>query len=178
MRATRARIVGAALALHEEIGPAASSISAVASRAGVQRQTLYRYFADLPALVAACRTEYFAAHPPPDVGRWGRIADPRRRLSRGLGELYAYYGRAEPMLRNLSRDAAVNPDLYGRGLAALIQRAEAAFGEGLGLDRRRRALVALAVRFDTWRLLVRDRRLTAIEAATLIAGLVMRAGQR
>lgn len=176
MQTTRERIVRAALALHEEIGPAASSISAVATRAGVQRQTLYRHFRDLPTLIAACRTEYFAAHPPPDVGRWGRVADPRRRVSGGLAELYAYYGRAEPMLTNLSRDAAVNPELFGRGLAALITRAETALGEGLGP--RQRALVALAVRFETWRVLVHDRELASGEAATLMAALVTRASRQ
>ena len=43
---TRLRIVEAAMALHEEIGPRDTTISAIAQRAGVQRLTVYRHFPD------------------------------------------------------------------------------------------------------------------------------------
>ena len=40
---TRRRIVESALALHGEIGPARTSFSQVAERAGVQRNTFYSH---------------------------------------------------------------------------------------------------------------------------------------
>ena len=53
---TRERIVEAIIALHKEIGPAATTVSAVAERAGVQRLTVYRHFADERAMLKACTT--------------------------------------------------------------------------------------------------------------------------
>ena len=50
---TRERIVDAAMALHEELGPAATTISALAERAGVQRLTVYRHFENDEALFGA-----------------------------------------------------------------------------------------------------------------------------
>ena len=41
---TRLRITEAAVELHGSIGPARTTITAVAERAGVQRQTVYRHF--------------------------------------------------------------------------------------------------------------------------------------
>ncbi len=51
---TRSRIVGAAIALHEEVGPKATTISAIADRAGVQRLTVYRHFPDDASMFQAC----------------------------------------------------------------------------------------------------------------------------
>ena len=44
---TRLRIVEAMVELHEEIGPVATTVTAIAERAGVQRLTVYRHFPDL-----------------------------------------------------------------------------------------------------------------------------------
>src|SRR4029453_5351099 len=41
---TRLRITESAVALHEEVGPALTSISAIAERAGVRRSTVYPPF--------------------------------------------------------------------------------------------------------------------------------------
>ena len=41
---TRERIIEATVALHEEVGPAKTSIKAIAEKAGVQRLTVYRNF--------------------------------------------------------------------------------------------------------------------------------------
>ena len=51
---TRQRITVAAMELHEELGPAQTSISAIAARAGVQRLTVYRHFPDELSLLRAC----------------------------------------------------------------------------------------------------------------------------
>ena len=50
---TRQRIVEATVALHEELGPAQTSISKIAERAGVRRSTVYRHFPDEDAPFAA-----------------------------------------------------------------------------------------------------------------------------
>jgi hypothetical protein len=48
------RIVEATIALHEGVGPARTTISDVARRAGVGRLTVYRHFPDEPMLLSAC----------------------------------------------------------------------------------------------------------------------------
>ena len=50
---TRRRITETAVELHGTVGPARTSISAVAERAGVRRSTLYRHFPDEAALFDA-----------------------------------------------------------------------------------------------------------------------------
>ena len=43
---TRRRITESAMELHGTVGPARTSISAIAERAGVRRSTVYRHFPD------------------------------------------------------------------------------------------------------------------------------------
>src|SRR5918999_3074579 len=97
---TRRRITESAVELHGSVGPARTSISAVAERAGVRRSTVYRHFPDEAALFEACSSHWEAANPPPDLGAWAAIADPDERLRTALGELYAFYRRTEPMMEN------------------------------------------------------------------------------
>ena len=52
--------------LHQALGPAKTTISAIAERAGVQRLTVYRHFPDERALLSACSSHYVVANPPPD----------------------------------------------------------------------------------------------------------------
>ena len=52
--ATRRRIVDAAIDLHGTVGPARTTISAIAERAGVRRATVYRHFPDERALFLSC----------------------------------------------------------------------------------------------------------------------------
>src|SRR3954467_12649660 len=65
MADTRQRITEAALELHGTIGPARTTVSAVAERAGVQRHTLYRHFPTEADLFGACSAHYAAANPLP-----------------------------------------------------------------------------------------------------------------
>src|SRR5215471_7398245 len=51
---TRQRIVEAAVDLHASVGPALTTVSMVADRAGVQRHTLYAHFPDERSLYLAC----------------------------------------------------------------------------------------------------------------------------
>ena len=73
---TRRRITESAVELHEEVGPAHTSISAIAERAGVRRSTVYRHFPDEEALFDACSSHWRTANPPPDPARGRRSTTP------------------------------------------------------------------------------------------------------
>jgi len=175
---TRTRITESTVALHEELGPARTSISAVAERAGVRRSTVYRHFPDDEALFAACSSHWRAANPPPDPGPWAAIADPGERTEAALRELYAFYGRTEGMYTSLLRDEPVVPivqrrlrDFYG-----YLRAIEDILMAGRGLRghtaRRRRAAIGHALAFATWRSLAREQQLADEEAVALMCGLV------
>ena len=68
--ATRRRITESAVALHGTVGPARTTMSAVAEHAGVRRSTLYRHFPDETSLFAACSAHWAAQHPVPDIEAW------------------------------------------------------------------------------------------------------------
>ena len=104
MAMTRRRITEAAVELHGTVGPARTTLSAIAPRAGVQRHTVYRHFPSESELYDACSTHFLAENPFPDPSSWRAIADPERRLSRALDELYAYYEGTEQMFTNVFRD--------------------------------------------------------------------------
>src|SRR3954447_13234063 len=105
---TRRKIVEAAIDLHGTIGPARTTVTAVAERAGVQRHTYYRHFPDERSLMLACSGLYGERNPPPDPQRWREIRNPDERLRRGLDELYAFYEANRQMLSNITRDAQVH----------------------------------------------------------------------
>src|SRR5688572_5888882 len=88
---TRRRIVDATVGLHTSVGPARTTISAIAERAGVERHTVYAHFPDERALFQACSTHWRELHPLPDSARWESIADPQRRLRAALQDVYAWY---------------------------------------------------------------------------------------
>jgi AcrR family transcriptional regulator len=175
---TRMRIAEAAMELHGSVGPARTTISAVAERAGVQRATVYRHFPDEEALFGACSAHWAALHPPPDAGAWTEIADPDARLRAGLAEIYAWYASDVQMFVNTRRDAALVPAMkepIARGRAGM----EAMVGALMKRrpergHRRRRALGALrhAVAFGTWYSLTREGELTDDEAVELMAATV------
>ena len=76
---TRLRITEATVDLHGTVGPARTTVSAIAERAGVQRATVYRHFPDERALFGACSAHWIAANPPPDIAALGGDRGPRRR---------------------------------------------------------------------------------------------------
>src|SRR6476660_9885741 len=101
---TRQRIVEAMVALHGEVGPARTTISAIAERAGVERLTVYRHFPDETEMFQACTTHYATVVPQPDPAKWGSIEEPAERLRAALLAFYDYYRRAEQMLVHATRD--------------------------------------------------------------------------
>lgn len=175
---TRLRITESAVALHGSLGPARTSMSAVAEHAGVRRSTLYRHFPDERALFGACSAHWGEANPPPDIGRWREVADPGERLDVALAELYAYYRRTEGMLDKLLRDAptvAVVDELMG-AFRALIAEATDVLMQGRGLRGkardRTRAAIGHALGFRTWQDLTGVQGLSDKEAAALLSTLV------
>src|SRR5689334_20207903 len=117
MAETRRRITEAAVELHGSVGPAQTTISAVAEKAGVQRNTVYRHFPTDDDLFAACSGLFDAMYPPPDIEAWRAVEDPRERLVRALDNLYAFYEKTDYMLTRVMRDEpfvpAVTPRLDG-----------------------------------------------------------------
>jgi AcrR family transcriptional regulator len=175
--ATRQRIVDATVALHREVGPARTTISEVARRAGVGRVTVYNHFPDDESLLGACSEQFVQESPPPDPAEWRSVKDPDARLKSALAELYGYYRDNEAMIANVGRDAAIVP-----ALAAVLERSgagehQAAMADALMAgrklrgkrERRTRAAIALALAFGTWQRLTRDGGLKDGEAAKLMA---------
>jgi len=180
---TRLRITEAAVDLHGTVGPARTTVSAVAERAGVQRATVYRHFPDDEALFAACSAHWIAGHPLPDIAAWADVDDPQERFAVALGECYAWFEGGEQMLERTTRDAAVVSAME-RPVAATAAWAEAAVdvlmrGRPQRGARRRavRAAVAHAISFPTWRSLVREQELPQTAAVDLMAALVAAAAE-
>ena len=103
---TRQRIVEATMKLHEEIGPRATTISAIAEKAGVQRLTVYRHFPDETAVFQACTSHWLSLNPPPDPAEWADEADPRERARKALAAFYRYYKATQRMWTVSFRDVA------------------------------------------------------------------------
>ncbi|MEQ9037628.1 MAG: TetR/AcrR family transcriptional regulator [Silicimonas sp.] len=94
---TRRKIVEATMQLHEEIGPRATTISAIADRAGVQRLTVYRHFPDETAVFQACTSHWLSLNPPPDPAEWSAISDPATRFRCAVAHFYGYYSGTRRM---------------------------------------------------------------------------------
>ncbi len=175
---TRRRITESAVALHGTLGPARTSISALAEHAGVRRSTVYRHFPDEASLFAACTAHWMAENPVPDIGAWAAIEDPDARLRAALGALYAYYRRTAAMIENLIRDEPVS-EVVRENFAGYRQYLAAA-RDALVLGRRsrgrarsrERAAIGHALAFGTWRSLALDEGLDDAQAAELMARLV------
>lgn len=173
---TRRRIAEAAIELHGSIGPARTTIRAIADRAGVERLTVYRHFPDERALFAACSSRFLEDHPPPDLAGPMAIAEPDR-LEAVLLALYGYYRETEPMMSALLRDAPSVPlvaEYIGSYLVMLRELADAlAAGRPHAPEPRLiRAALGHALAFTTWRSLALDQGLTDAESAAMMTALL------
>ena len=176
--ATRQDIVEAAVRLHGSVGPAATTVSAVAQEAGVTRLTVYRHFPDAEALFAACSAHWGSGQTYPDVPAWLEVAGPAERLRVGLADLYRFFAEGEPMLTRTNRDRDALPaTIRARNAAAAVAQRDAllaAFTTVRGARRRRlQAVVGHAVSFWTWRSLCLDQGLTNAEAVDAMTALVL-----
>jgi AcrR family transcriptional regulator len=176
---TRQRIVDAAVDLHGTLGPAQTTISAIAKRAGVQRVTVYDHFPDERAIFEACTSHYLAKHPPPEPTPWRQIQNPVERLRTALTEIYAYHRRTETMMTLTYRDAELKPVMleveavqaharhWGQITQELIESWNALEEKGLLV-----AAVRHALDFQTWRSLIRHQGLEDADAVELMVNLV------
>ncbi|HEX3042798.1 MAG TPA: helix-turn-helix domain-containing protein [Solirubrobacterales bacterium] len=175
---TKRRITESAVELHGSLGPARTSMSAVAEHAGVRRSTLYRHFPDEAALFGACSVHWAEANPPPDISRWAEIEDPDERLALALDELYAYYRRAGGMIDKLLRDEGQVPVVAEKFAPYHQFMAIAAdlLAQGRGLRgnaaKRTRAAIGHALAFGTWQDLTDAQGLDDAQAADVMSRLI------
>jgi AcrR family transcriptional regulator len=176
LEAMRQRIAEAAFELHATVGPAQTTISAVAEHAGVQRHTVYHHFPDTTSLIRACTEHGMRVTGTPEVASWRAIDDPTIRLRRGIGELYAYYRANDRLLGNIVRDMAFMAQFGGsEAFAERMTELFSALAEGWPGDgataRLRMATIGHAMSYETWRSLT-DKGLSDVEAGDLLVGFV------
>jgi AcrR family transcriptional regulator len=179
-RQTRQRIVEATVELHRTAGPARTTITDIAKKAGVERQTVYNHFPDELSLFKACSAHNRALNPPPDPEPWKLISDSEERLRRALAEVYAYYRRNEQMLANVTRDAQANLNTR-KVLEPRVKHQErmrdtlAAGWEQGDKQRRKRLLYGalwIALEFQTWHTLGRQQGFDDDESIELMVSMV------
>ena len=174
---TRQRIVEATVELHTSIGPARTTISAVAAKAGVERHTVYAHFPDERRLFEACTAHWAARHPFPDPRAWTDVDGGEARLRAALLALYGWYEDVEPELAIFRRDAQVHE--LNAEVIAEDDRKLAELADALARDwpRRKavRAAVGHALEFETWRSLARRQGLSRRQAVDAMTQLVLAA---
>lgn len=169
---TRRRIAAAAAGLHDEVGPARTTVAEIARRAGVQRATVYANFPEEAHLFRACQAHFLAQNPPPDLVPPFALSDPRERVEAVLGLLYPWYRRTRGTSGNVRRDRAAMPALDAL-LRESVDARMAALADALAPGGgERRALAAVAVDFWTWHRLAEEN-LADDAAAALVARAVL-----
>lgn len=174
---TRQRIVEATAALHAELGPAATTISAIAERAGVQRLTVYRHFPHELDLFRACSALFEERMPAPDPASWQEIVDPAERVRKALTALYEYYRAGAPMMAHVLRDAEHLPALRAvlESSGTFIASMAADLAAGWEVEPESQLLfgaaLALSLDFWAWRSLA-DNGVSPADAAALMTRLL------
>jgi AcrR family transcriptional regulator len=150
---TRQRIIDATVGLHEEQGPARTTVSAIAERAGVQRLTVYRHFPDEVAIFSSCAARWAEFHSPPDLSSLRSVDAGRARARKILVALYGYYRGGQKMLTHLQVDRDRVPAIdrlmepFQHYLDALVEELEHSWPR---CSSRRRITIRFAVQFATW----------------------------
>jgi AcrR family transcriptional regulator len=154
---TRLRIVEAAVELHGTVGPALTTVSMVAERAGVQRHTFYAHFPDERSLLDACSSLSLERAPLPEAASWRTIGDRRERLRTGLAAIYGWYERNADLAGCVLRDAE-HHELVRETAERTWAPYMVAYHDVLGanLSAKQRAMLGLALSFYTWRTLTRE----------------------
>jgi AcrR family transcriptional regulator len=173
---TRQRIVEATAALHEEVGPAQTTVAEIARRAGVQRLTVYNHFPEERELFGACSAHFISQHPPPDLTRWAEIGDPGKRLRHALADLHEWYRGGQRMMSNVQRDMAGMPALervVRRGRGPLDTAIADLLSQGRGRRTRRlEGAIGLATSFPAWERLAIVEELPSRDVIEVLAGTV------
>ena len=165
---TRQRIVEAAVALHCSVGPARTTVSDIAERAGVQRHTVYAHFPDEWSLLLACSGFALGRDPLPEPAQWATLPAGRERIRAGLEALYGWYARNDGQASCVLRDAeyhAPTREIVALRMAPTFDAAAETLGERL--SGRQRALLGVALDFACWRVLART--MSPSEAAETMA---------
>lgn len=177
------RITEAAVHFHGTVGPARTTVSDIARRAGVRRATVYNHFPTDLELIDACSSHWFSRHPPPDPAPWTEMADPVRRVDAALREMYDYYDAGQDMLANVLRDAGQVPALEEimrqkwepllEGIVDILAAGwEVSGDEQRPNDTEMRASLRVVLDFFTWQTLA-DAGLANDEAARLATAWVV-----
>jgi AcrR family transcriptional regulator len=154
---TRNRIVEATVELHTSVGPAHTTISAIAERAGVQRHTVYSHFRTETDLFHACSAHWTALHPFPDATAWSAIDDPEQRLRAALLAVYEWYewvGQDLDVFRHDARVHSTTAELVAKREARLLDLRDT-LADGWPRRKAVRAAIAHALELATWDSLVR-----------------------
>jgi hypothetical protein len=106
----------------------------------------------------ACSGRYQERRPLPDPRSWYAIADPERRLRRGLSDLYGYYQRNGNVLAPILRDAdshRLTRELMELRLGQQFERIRTVLAEPFrtrgAQQRRLLAVLNVFLNFNTWR---------------------------
>jgi AcrR family transcriptional regulator len=165
--------------LHGSLGPAATTIAAIADLAQVTRLTVYRHFPDETALFNACSAHWLSQQQPPDPGGWAQVSDPAARLRAGLADLYRFYRAGAAMLAHVYHDFAALPEEHQQRLrdqaSSHCDLLAAPFGGDASKRRLARAVIGHAVSFSAWHSLCLEHGLTDQEAVDVMTGAVLAA---
>ncbi|WP_162181384.1 TetR/AcrR family transcriptional regulator [Thalassospira australica] len=170
---THQRILDAAISLSCSVGPAATTISAVATKASVQRLTVYRHFPGETDIPVQAVTHWFDHNPLPHRNDWRKDVAAENWPIAILSMLYSYYGDTRMFWPAVLADRDKLPELnatlevYDRQLRDMQED----ILRHLPHDRRTSSLCQSvthhAVQFSTWRTLS-DKGLDTVEIAALM----------
>jgi len=171
---TRQRIVEAAVDLHSTVGPANTTVSMIAEKAGVQRHTFYAHFTDEWSVLLACSGHVMEKDPLPDAQPWAVLETAEERLRAGLRAIYDWYERNAELMACVLRDAEhheltrkITEFRFAAPMARYVEVLSA------GLKSKQRAMLHLALSYHTWRTLTREAGLKQAEAVKAMTAAVI-----
>ena len=168
---TRQRIVEAAVDLHTSVGPARTTISGIAERAGVERHTVYAHFPDEPR----------SSRHVPSTGPVGIRCRTSRRWPRSRTRCAAFAARSARCTRGTSPSRpiwrcsfATPPPSRRRSPAGgcLTSRRWPTPSHSAGRAARASERRSGTLEFETWRSLVRRQGLSRTQAVDAMTRLV------
>lgn len=156
---TRRRITEAVVDLHRTVGPANTTVTEVAERAGVSRMTVYNHFPTDADLIEACSTHWASQHPFPNPETWSSERTPRKRLHHALVALYGWYRETQDMAANVLRDSPIVPALadvmqthWWTYIDTIVETLSAGWPDSIPA-KELEASLRIVVDFRTWQLL-------------------------
>lgn len=176
---THQKILDAAISLYGAVGPAATTISAVAAKASVQRLTVYRHFpgeTDIPVQVVA---HWFDQNPLPDPNDWRNGVAAENWPIAILSMLYSYYADTYAFWPAVLSDRDKLPKLnavleaYDKQLHTMQEDILRHLPDSRRSSSLCQSATNHAVQFSTWRTLS-DQGLDTVEVAALMEDWIQR----